>query len=200
MGLTLAALLIPLQIFVGDMHGLNTLKHQPQKIAAMEGVWDTERGAPLLLFAVPDDKARTNHFEIAVPRLASLILTHDFDGEIKGLNDFPNAHPPALPLFFAFRIMVGMGMLMLATSWVGWWLYRRAGWQAERAAAALAVVARRHDVLRLGGHRRRLVRDRDRPPAVRRLRPGAHGRRGLERCRRRRSRCRWRSTSRCTWR
>jgi cytochrome bd ubiquinol oxidase subunit I len=131
-GLTLAALLIPLQIFVGDMHGLNTLQHQPQKIAAMEGVWATERGAPLLLFAIPDDKARTNHFEIAVPRMASFILTHDIDGEIKGLNDFPNAHPPALPLFFAFRIMVGMGMLMLATSWVGWWLCRRAQWQPQR--------------------------------------------------------------------
>jgi cytochrome d ubiquinol oxidase subunit I len=136
-GLTLAALLIPLQIFVGDMHGLNTLHHQPQKIAAMEGVWDTERGAPLLLFALPDDKARTNHFEIAVPRVASLILTHELDGEIKGLNDFPNAHPPALPLFFAFRIMVGMGVLMLATSWVGWWLCRRAGWQLQRVPQRL---------------------------------------------------------------
>jgi len=136
-GLTLAALLIPLQIFVGDMHGLNTLKHQPQKIAAMEGVWETERGAPLLLFAIPDDKARTNHFEIAVPRMASFILTHDFDGEIKGLNDFSNAHPPALPLFFAFRIMVGMGVLMLATSWVGWWLCRRAGWQPQQVPRRL---------------------------------------------------------------
>ena len=129
-GLTLAALLIPLQIFVGDLHGLNTLEHQPQKIAAVEGVWNTERGAPLLLFAIPDDAARTNHFEIAIPRLASLILTHDADGEIKGLNDFRDRHPPALPLFFAFRAMVGMGVLMLATSWTGWWLYRRSGWQA----------------------------------------------------------------------
>ena len=74
-GLTLAAVLIPLQIFVGDQHGLNTLEHQPQKIAAMEGVWQTERGAPLLLFAMPDDAARENHFEIAIPKLASLILT-----------------------------------------------------------------------------------------------------------------------------
>ena len=117
-GLTVAALLIPVQIFVGDLHGLNTLKHQPQKIAAMEGVWETERGAPLLLFAVPDDKARTNHFEIAIPKMASLILTHDADGEIKGLNDFPDAHPPAAPLFFAFRVMVGMGVLMLLVSFV----------------------------------------------------------------------------------
>jgi cytochrome d ubiquinol oxidase subunit I len=128
-GLTLAALLIPVQIFVGDLHGLNTLQHQPAKIAAMEGVWDTERGVPLLLFAVPDAEQRKNHFEIKVPRLASLILTHELDGEIKGLNSFPDAHPPPLPLFFAFRVMVGMGLLMLATSWLGWWLLRRVHWQ-----------------------------------------------------------------------
>jgi len=131
-GLTMAALAIPLQIVVGDAHGLNTLEHQPQKIAAMEGVWDTERGAPLLLFAIPDEKARTNHAEVRIPKLASLILTHDAAGEIKGLNEFRDAHPPVLPLFFAFRTMVGVGMLMLATSWLGWWLYRRSGWRAGR--------------------------------------------------------------------
>jgi len=131
-GLTLAALVIPLQIVVGDLHGLNTLKHQPQKIAAMEGVWATERGAPLLLFAIPDDQARKNHFEIAIPNLASTILTHDPQGEIKGLNEFAGQHPPVAPVFFAFRIMVGTGMLMLAVSWLGWWLYRRSAWQAER--------------------------------------------------------------------
>ena len=136
-GLTLAALLIPLQIFVGDQHGLNTLEHQPAKIAAMEGVWKTERGAPLLLFAIPDKEQRKNHFEIAIPKLASLILTHDPDGEIKGLNSFGDAHPPPLPLFFAFRIMVGMGVLMLATSWLGWWCYRRAEWQPAGLPRAL---------------------------------------------------------------
>ena len=128
-GLTLAAIVIPLQILAGDAHGLNTLEHQPAKIAAMEGVWDTERGAPLLLFAIPDKEQRKNHFEIKVPKVASLILTHDANGEIKGLNSFGDAHPPPLPLFFAFRIMVGVGMLMLAASWLGWWLYRRAKWQ-----------------------------------------------------------------------
>ena len=131
-GLTLGAVLIPLQIAVGDMHGLNTLRHQPQKIAAIEGVWNTGRGAPLLLFAVPDDQARRNHFEIGIPKLASLILTHDADGEIRGLNEFRDRHPPALPLFFAFRVMVGVGMLMLLTSWLAWWTYRRAGWQPAR--------------------------------------------------------------------
>ena len=129
-GLTLAALAIPLQIVVGDHHGLNTLQHQPQKIAAMEGVWQTERGAPLLLFALPDAAQRRNHFEVAIPKVASLILTHDLAGEIKGLNEFPNAQPPVLLVFWAFRVMVGTGLLMLASSWLGLWLYRRAGWQA----------------------------------------------------------------------
>jgi len=128
-GLTIAAIVIPAQMVAGDFHGLNTLEHQPQKIAALEAVWNTERGAPLLLFAIPDDAARTNHFEIAVPRLGSLILTHDADGEIKGMNAFPGAHPPSLPIFFAFRAMVGVGVLMLLTSWYGWWRYRRVGWQ-----------------------------------------------------------------------
>lgn len=111
--LTVAAILTPLQIFVGDLHGLNTIKYQPQKVAAMEGVWDTERGAPLLLFAIPDEQARTNHYEIAIPNLASLILTHQLDGEIRGLNEFVGKHPPVKPVFYGFRIMVGVGMLML---------------------------------------------------------------------------------------
>ncbi len=131
-GLTLAAVAAPLQIFLGDLHGLNTLEHQPAKVAAMEGIWQTTRGAPLLLFALPDEKARTNHFEIGVPRLASLILTHRLDGEIKGLDEFRDRHPPVAPVFFAFRIMVGVGVLMLATGWLGLWLYRRRGWRAER--------------------------------------------------------------------
>jgi cytochrome d ubiquinol oxidase subunit I len=130
-GLTMAALLIPVQIFVGDLHGLNTLEHQPQKIAAMEGIWETERGAALRLFAIPDEAARTNHFEVKVPKLGSLILTHEADGEVKGVNEFRGAHPPVAPLFFAFRIMVGMGVLMLAVAWFGWWRYRRSGWRPE---------------------------------------------------------------------
>ena len=136
-GLTLAAIAIPLQILAGDAHGVNTLEHQPAKIAAMEGIWETERGAPLLLFAIPDAERRMNHFEIKIPRLASLILTHDPDGEIKGLNSFGDAHPPALPIFFAFRIMVGVGMLMLATSWLGWFMYRRVKWKAAALPRAL---------------------------------------------------------------
>lgn len=111
-----AALLIPLQIFVGDLHGLNTLAHQPAKIAAMEAVWETESGAPLILFAVPSEERRENDFAVGIPGLASLILTHDIDGEIRGLNSFEST-PPVLPLFFGFRIMVGTGVLMLLVSW-----------------------------------------------------------------------------------
>ena len=126
-GVYLAAILIPLQIFAGDLHGLNTLKYQPAKIAAMEGIWETERGAPVLMFAIPDEKTRSNHFAIGIPNVASLILTHDADGEIKGLNEFKGRHPPVFALFWAFRIMVGVGMLMLAVSWLTAWQLKRKG-------------------------------------------------------------------------
>jgi cytochrome d ubiquinol oxidase subunit I len=129
--LTLAALLVPVQIVVGDLHGLNTLKHQPQKIAAIEAIWHTEASAPLLLFAWPDEAARENQLAIAIPKAGSLILAHDADAVIRGLNEFEGAHPPVKPLFFGFRLMVGMGVLMLATSWSGWWLLRRRTWRPE---------------------------------------------------------------------
>jgi cytochrome bd ubiquinol oxidase subunit I len=131
-GLVFAALAAPAQMVAGDFHGLNTLKHQPQKIAAMEGIWETTRGAPLLLFAIPDDAARTNHFELAVPKLASLILRHDPEGELKGLNEFPSAHPPVFAVFWCFRIMVGMGVLMLLVSWFGLWRHWRDKWDFAR--------------------------------------------------------------------
>lgn len=117
--LTVAMLLTPLQIFVGDLHGLNTLEHQPQKIAAMESVWHTEKNVPFLIFAIPDEANKTNHFEIGLPGMASFVLTHDFNGEVKGLNEFEGNHPPVAPVFYAFRIMVGIGLLMLAISWFG---------------------------------------------------------------------------------
>ena len=121
-----AAALIPLQIFVGDLHGLNTFEHQPAKIAAMEGVWETQRGVPLLLFALPNEAERRNDYEIGIPRGASLILTHSLDGEIKGLNEFEGMHPPVAKVFWSFRIMVGVGLIMLAVSWVAaWQLVRR---------------------------------------------------------------------------
>jgi cytochrome d ubiquinol oxidase subunit I len=139
-GLTVAALLIPVQILVGDAHGLNTLEHQPQKIAAIEGVWHTEHDAPLLLFAWPDAATQSNRFEVGIPDMASLILTHDRHGEIKGLNEFPGQHPPVAPMFWGFRVMVGMGMLMLAVSWAGWWLARRADWSVDRIPKRLLWV------------------------------------------------------------
>lgn len=116
-GVFAAAILIPLQIFVGDMHGLNTLKHQPAKIAAMEAIWETGTRVPLVLFAVPDQIQKKNLFAVEVPSIASLILTHDVEGELKGLNEFDGEHPPVAPLFYGFRLMVGMGMLMLIVSW-----------------------------------------------------------------------------------
>lgn len=120
MGLGLAAILAPLQIFIGDQHGLNVREHQPVKVAAMEGLWRTTRCAPLLLLAWPDQARQQNRFEIAVPCGASLILTHDPQGEVQGLNIVPPAdQPPVAPVFFAFRIMVGLGLWMLAVAWLG---------------------------------------------------------------------------------
>ncbi len=124
-GVFAAAALIPVQIFVGDLHGVNTVKNQPAKIAAMEGLWETQRGAPAVLFALPDTKTQTNRFEIAIPKLASFYLTRDWNGEVKGLKEFGDKIPPVVPVFFAFRIMVGVGLLMLAISWLSAWRLRR---------------------------------------------------------------------------
>ena len=108
----LAFFTIPLQIFIGDLHGINTLHHQPAKVAAIEGIWQTEKPADLRLFALVDDKNQKNHLEIKIPKLASIILTHKTDSEIKGINEFEN-HPPVAYVFYSFRIMAGTGMLML---------------------------------------------------------------------------------------
>ena len=124
-GLLVAAGLVPVQIFVGDLHGLNTLEHQPAKIAAMEAIWNTGRGAPLVLFALPNEERKRNDYAIELPYGASLILKHDARGELKGLEAFGEDRPPVPPLFFGFRIMVGIGVLMLATSWFGAWSTRR---------------------------------------------------------------------------
>jgi cytochrome bd ubiquinol oxidase subunit I len=117
-GAHVAAVLIPIQIFVGDQHGLKVLEHQPAKIAAIEALWRTERGAPLVLFALPNEEKKRNDFALEIPRLASLILKHDLDGEVKGLNEFKDRPPVAVP-FYAFRVMVGVGVLMLILSWGG---------------------------------------------------------------------------------
>jgi cytochrome d ubiquinol oxidase subunit I len=123
MTLWLLSVLVPLQIVIGDFHGLNTRDHQPAKLAAIEARWETARSVPLTLFAIPDEESETNHFEVDVPYLGSLILTHSWDGEIKGLKDWPREdRPPVAIPFFAFRIMVGVGLLMLAVVAASWWL------------------------------------------------------------------------------
>lgn len=131
-GVMLAALLIPVQIFVGDLHGLNTLEHQPQKVAAMEGNWETGGNVPLLLFALPDQELRENRFELAIPNGASIILQHHAEGVVPGLNDFVAEdgtvlHPPVMQVFWSFRIMVGVGFAMLALSWASAFMLWRSG-------------------------------------------------------------------------
>ena len=116
-----AAVAIPLQIVAGDFHGLNTLKHQPAKIAAIEGIWHTGKSAPLTLFGWPNEKEKRTDYAIQIPKLASLILAHDSDAELQGLDAFPNAHPPVAPVFWSFRVMVGVGMLMLLVAWSSAW-------------------------------------------------------------------------------
>lgn len=125
------ALLAPLQVFIGDMHGLNTLEHQPAKVAAMEGLWETKAGVPLVLFAIPDQEQRTNHYALEIPNLASMILTHKWDGEIKGLNEFEEQGlPPVATVFFSFRVMVALGSLFIALGIFGaWCLFRGNLWQ-----------------------------------------------------------------------
>lgn len=113
------AVATPLQLFVGDMHGLNTFEEQPAKVAAMEGHWETKQGAPLILFAVPDAARETNHAEIAIPKLGSLILTHEIDGEVTGLKDFPpEDRAPVAIVFWSFRVMVALGTLFIAVALV----------------------------------------------------------------------------------
>jgi cytochrome bd ubiquinol oxidase subunit I len=138
-GVFLAAALIPAQIIVGDLHGLNTLEHQPAKVAAMEGIWRDERGAALRVFALPDEAARSNRLEVTVPKLASLILTHSLDGEVKGLDSFPD-HPPVAPVFWAFRIMIGTGLLMLAVAAVAAWRLRRRAAELPRWLLGVLVA------------------------------------------------------------
>ncbi|HSO18646.1 MAG TPA: cytochrome ubiquinol oxidase subunit I [Desulfosarcina sp.] len=116
MAMIMAIFVAPMQLLFGDLHGLNTFAHQPVKVAAMEGIWETERGAALRLFAWPDQIAERNTFEISIPKLSSFILTHDMNGEVKGLKAWPRGdRPPVAMVFWTFRLMVGLGMLMIAT-------------------------------------------------------------------------------------
>ncbi|MEE2002838.1 MULTISPECIES: cytochrome ubiquinol oxidase subunit I [Alkalimonas] len=126
-------ILAPMQVVVGDFHGLNTLEHQPMKVAAMEGNWQTDTGVPLLLFAIPDQAAQTNHFAIGIPNMASFILTHDWQGEVPGLNEVaPEMQPPVFLVFWSFRIMVAMGLLMVFFGLAGWVLRYRQRYHQSR--------------------------------------------------------------------
>ena len=126
MGLGMVAILAPLQVFIGDRHGLNTLTYQPAKVAAIESHWDGSKPGALVLFAIPNEAQERNDFEISIPNWASLILTHDPDGLFPGLKEFaPNDRPPVFPVFLAFRLMVGIGVLMLAIGFAGAWLWLR---------------------------------------------------------------------------
>ncbi len=125
-GVLLAAVLAPAQIVAGDLHGLNTLEHQPAKIAAIEAIWESGEGVPLVLFALPNERTRRNDYAVQIPKLASLVLAHDADAALKGIDAFAPDAPPVAPVFFAFRVMVGVGVAMLALSWLGAWRTRGA--------------------------------------------------------------------------
>ena len=125
MAIGLMAVLAPLQLFIGDQHGLNTLKHQPIKVAAMEAHWDGSKPGDFHIFAWPDEKAEMNRFAISIPRGSSLILTHKVDGLFPGLKSVPpQDRPPVVTVFFAFRIMLAIGFFMVGAALFGaylWW-------------------------------------------------------------------------------
>jgi cytochrome d ubiquinol oxidase subunit I len=124
MALWFAVIVVPVQILIGDLHGLVVLEHQPTKLAAIEGNWERQGNMPLRLFAIPDQAAEKNNYEIAIPKLGSYVLTHGFDGVVPGLKEVPpQDRPPVLPVFFFFRFMVGIGFAMLGLSL--WSLYLR---------------------------------------------------------------------------
>ncbi len=149
--LIFVAIVAPLQIFVGDLSGQEVREHQPAKLAAIEARWDTAANVPLTLFAIPNEQAERNDYALDIPHLGSLILTHSWDGAVKGLKDFaPQDRPPVLIPFFAFRIMVGLGFAMLAIAWLGLWLLKRGtafssrwylrAWMAMTPSGFIALV------------------------------------------------------------
>ncbi|MCW4150288.1 cytochrome ubiquinol oxidase subunit I [Halomonas sp. 18H] len=126
MCLWLLLFLTPAQALIGDFHGLNTLEHQPTKLAAMEGNWETSSNVPLLLFAIPDQENQTNRFEIGIPSMASIILKHSADGVVPGISEAaPEEQPPVALVFWSFRVMVGLGFLMIGVALLGLFMRRK---------------------------------------------------------------------------
>ncbi|MGB0514037.1 MAG: cytochrome ubiquinol oxidase subunit I, partial [Wenzhouxiangellaceae bacterium] len=142
MTVAMLAVVTPLQLLMGDLHGLNTLKHQPVKVAAMEGLWETRRGAPLILFGWPDEAVEDNHLEVSIPKLASLILTHSLDGEVQGLTSVPaEDRPPVAIVFWSFRVMVAIGLIFIALSWLAAYLLLRGRlFESPRVLKALSLA------------------------------------------------------------
>ena len=149
MALCFLSIFVPLQMILGDLHGVNTGEHQPAKLAAMEGLWDTGRGVPASIIGMPNERAERNDWEVAIPVLGSIYLTHSLNGEVRGLKDFPaDQRPPVAIVYWAFRVMVGIALLMLAVVVAGWVLHRRGRlyetpWylRACQAAAPLGFIA-----------------------------------------------------------
>jgi cytochrome d ubiquinol oxidase subunit I len=126
MAVGFAAIVAPMQLVIGDLHGLNTAKHQPVKVAAMEGHWDGSKPGDFYIFAWPDEKAETNRYAIAIPKAGSLLITHDPNGLYPGLKSVPaNERPPVPLVFFAFRLMILIGFAMIGAALVGLWLWRK---------------------------------------------------------------------------
>ena len=141
MGFALLMILVPLQILIGDLHGLNTLTYQPVKVAAMEANWETQARMPLLLFAWPDEAAERNRFEVGIPALGSLILGHDVNAVVPGLKDWKREdRPPVAIPFFSFRVMVGIGVLMLGMTFAGLLLWRRGRLAQSRRFQSMCVL------------------------------------------------------------
>jgi cytochrome d ubiquinol oxidase subunit I len=139
-GVALAAVLAPLQVLIGDLHGLNTLEHQPAKVAAIEGVWETHRGVPFTIVGFPDEEERVTRLAVEIPNGASLVLTHDPQGEVVGLDAFEGAHPPVAIVFWSFRVMLGIGFAMIGVSWWAAWSLRRAPPLTRGVQRALSLM------------------------------------------------------------
>ena len=143
MAMWMALIVAPLQVVAGDFHGLNTLEHQPAKVAAMEGHYETRKGAPLILFGLPDDEAEETRYAVGIPRLGSMILTHEWDGEVQGLKAWPKAdRPPAAIVFWSFRIMMAIGFAMVGVGlWSALMRVRRGLYNARLLQRAAVVMA-----------------------------------------------------------